>query len=164
MTDGSTYVKQGWIFLGTSRPYIHALNCKQYQPLSFDDLLKDLDNVFCGLSCLPVEYDIEVVPSVKPVQHVPIRVPIRLRAKLKEKIDEMEKQRIIDEERGPTEWISSLVAVQKPGKVRVCIGPRDLNRAIKRPKYQMPTVKEVLPKLANAKFLLFWMRRTVLIK
>ena len=39
----------------------------------------------------------------------------------------------------------------KPGKLRVCIDPRDLNRAMKRPKYQMPTVDEVLPKLARAK-------------
>ena len=46
----------------------------------------------------------------------------------------MEKQGIIVKESQPTEWISSLVAVQKPGKLRVCIDPRDLNRAIKRPK------------------------------
>ena len=63
----------------------------------------------------------------------------------------MEKEGIIIQETKPTDWISSLVAVQKPGKLRVCIEPRDLNRAIKRPKYQMPTVDEVLPKLAQAK-------------
>ena len=52
--------------------------------------------------------------------------------KVKEKIDEMEKQRIIVKETQPKEWISSLVAVQKPGKLRVCVDRRDLNRAIKR--------------------------------
>ena len=31
------------------------------------------------------------------------------------------------------------------------IDPRDLNRAIKGPRYQMPTVDEVLPKLSRAK-------------
>lgn len=51
----------------------------------------------------------------------------------------------------PTEWISNLVAVQKPVKLRVCVDLRDLNRAIKSPKYQMPTVDEVLPKLSKAK-------------
>ena len=30
-------------------------------------------------------------------------------------------------------------------KTRVCIDLRDLNRAIRRPKYQMPTVEEILP-------------------
>ena len=33
----------------------------------------------------------------------------------------------------------------------MCIDPRDMNRAIKRPKYQIPTVDEVLPKLSKAK-------------
>ena len=46
---------------------------------------------------------------------------------------------------------NSLVAVQKPGKLRVCKDPRDLNRGNKRPQYQMPIVDEVLPKLAKTK-------------
>ena len=48
-------------------------------------------------------------------------------------------------------WISSMVTVVKPGKLRICIDPMDLNKAIRRPKYQMPILEEVLPKLANAK-------------
>ena len=51
----------------------------------------------------------------------------------------------------PTAWISSLVTVVKPNKVRVCIDPRDLNKAIQRPKYQIPTLEEILPQLAEAK-------------
>ena len=66
------------------------------------------------------------------------------------KINEMEKQGVITQITEPTNWIS-LVAVQKPNKLRICIDPRDLNKAIKRPKYQMPTVDKVLPKLAQAK-------------
>ena len=63
----------------------------------------------------------------------------------------MERQGIIGKETKTTEWISSLVAVKKPWKLRMCIDPRDLNRAIKRPKCQMPTVDEVLPKLSREK-------------
>ena len=51
----------------------------------------------------------------------------------------------------PTPWLSSTVTIIKPGKIRICIDPRDLNKAILHLKYQMPTLKEVLPKLANAK-------------
>ena len=72
------------------------------------------------------EYHIEIDPDIRPVQHRPQRVPVSLKAKLKEKNDEMEKQGIIIHETKPTDWISSLVAVQKPGKLRVSIGPRDL--------------------------------------
>ena len=63
-----------------------------------------------------------------------------LKAKLKKKIKEMEKEGIIIQQTNPTDWISSLVTVKKPGKLRVCTDPRDLNGAIKRPNYQMPTV------------------------
>jgi len=148
--DGNTCIKQGWISLGSDK-HIHSSTCKQYEPLSCDKLMRDYDDVFTGLGCLPGEYHIEVDPDIKPVQYAPRRVPVPLKARLKEKIAEMEKHGIIVRETEPTDWISSLVAVQKPGKLRVCIDPRDLNRAIKRPKYQMPTVEEVLPKLAKAK-------------
>ena len=39
---------------------------------------------------------------------------------------------------------------RKKGKLRLCIDPKELNTAIKRPKYQIPTVDEILPKLAKA--------------
>ena len=41
---------------------------------------------------------------------------------------------VIVRQEEPTEWVNSLVVVQKPtGAVRLCIDPRDLNLAIKRP-------------------------------
>ena len=43
----------------------------------------------------------------------------------------------------PTEWVKSLVVVQKPnGSVRLCIDPRDLNAATKRSYYPMKTVDD----------------------
>ena len=46
-----------------------------------------------------------------------------------------------------------MVTVVKPDKLRICIDPKDLNRAIKHPNYQMPILDEILPTLANAKVL-----------
>ena len=96
-------------------------------------------------------YHIEVDPTVKQVQHAPRRVPVPLKSKLKAKIEDMEKKGIIKRVTEPTEWISSAVAVEKKGKLLLCIDPRELNTAIKRPQYQIPTVDEILPKLAKAK-------------
>ena len=31
----------------------------------------------------------------------------------------------------PTSWISNMVAIMKPGKLGLCIDPRDFNKAIK---------------------------------
>ena len=51
----------------------------------------------------------------------------------------------------PTDWVSSMVTVIKPNKLRICIDPKDLNRAIKRSHYPMPTIEEVAIKLSKAK-------------
>ena len=48
--------------------------------------------------------------------------------------------------------MSSLVVVEKPnGKVRLCLDPRDLNKAIQREHYPMQTVEEVVTELSGAK-------------
>ena len=45
-------IKRGWICLGPDQS-IHSLNSKQYEPLSFDKLMGDFNDVFTGLGCLP---------------------------------------------------------------------------------------------------------------
>ena len=70
---------------------------------------------------------------------------------LKHKLDQLTKQGIITPVEEPIAWISNIVTIVKPGKIRVCIDPRDLNRAIRRPKYQMPTLEGILPTLAKVK-------------
>ena len=85
------------------------------------------------------------------MQHAPRRVPVHLRDKVNEKIKEMVDREIIKKIDKPTSWISSMVAVNRAGKLRLCIDPKDLNKAIQRPKYQLPTIDEILPKLAGAK-------------
>ena len=66
---------------------------------------------------------------------------------VKEKITDLEGKGIIKKETEPTDWISRMVVVAKPNKIRICLDPKDLNKALKRPKYQMPTLDELLPKL-----------------
>ena len=43
----------------------------------------------------------------------------------------------------PTEWVSSMLVIVKPNKLRICLDPRDLNKAIRREHYQMPTVEDM---------------------
>ena len=44
-----------------------------------------------------------------------------------------------------------MVVVTTPNKIRICLDPKDLNTAVIRPKYQLPTLDELLPKLSRAK-------------
>lgn len=52
-----------------------------------------------------------------------------------------------------TDWANALVVVEKPrtGKLRICLDPRDFNKAIKRPHYPLPTIEDITPKLIGAK-------------
>ena len=52
----------------------------------------------------------------------------------------------------PTDWVSSIVLVEKGTKLRMCLDPRDLNKAIKRPHYPLPVIEDMLPDLSQAKF------------
>ena len=108
-------------------------------------------DVFTGTGCFPGECHLELEPHAKPVQHVPRRVPVPIREAVKEQLDDMEQRDIIAKVTEPTDWISSMVVVKKPNKLRICINPKDLNAAIKKPRFQMPTIDEMLPRLQNAK-------------
>ena len=51
-----------------------------------------------------------------------------------------------------TDWVNSLVTVEKPnGSIRICLDPKDLNDAIKRPHYPNKTLDDILPDLTDAK-------------
>ena len=53
----------------------------------------------------------------------------------------------------PTDWVSSLVTVMKPnGKIRWCLDPKDLNKAIKREYYSLPTAGEIFVEIQNPTF------------
>ncbi|UYV73986.1 K02A2.6-like [Cordylochernes scorpioides] len=63
----------------------------------------------------------------------------------------MEKKNIIAKVDYPTDWISNLVLVKSTKKLRICIDPQELNVALKRAEYPIPTIEEIIPNLQNAK-------------
>ncbi|XP_077997421.1 uncharacterized protein LOC144450650 [Glandiceps talaboti] len=115
-------------------------------PLTQDKILSDYRDVFQGLGCLPGQYHLQVDQSVKPIKHQPRKVAVALKSELKKKIESLEKQKILTKVPEPTDWISSMVVVKNPGKLRI---RKDLNKALKRSHYPMPTIKDI--HLAKAK-------------
>ena len=113
--------------------------------------LDDYPELFKGLGCLPGTYHIELIDGVTPVVHSPRKIPVPQREKVVEELKRMEQLGVIVRQEEPTEWVNSLVVVQKPsGAVRLCIDPRDLNAAMKRSHYPMKTVDEVASRLQGA--------------
>lgn len=119
---------------------------------SSKDLLKTFSDVFQGLGALPGEHHIVIDDTVRPVVHAPRRVPVSLEAKLKHTLADMETKGVIRKVDEPTDWVSSLLVVEKrDGTLRLCLDPRDLNRAIKREHYRIPTCEDILAKLNGKK-------------
>ncbi|XP_061712803.1 uncharacterized protein LOC133521750 [Cydia pomonella] len=106
-----------------------------------------------GIGCLPGSYKIRVNRECKPVVHAPRKVPIPLREKLKAKLEDMERQDIIAKVEGPTDWVNSMTIVKKPnGDLRICLDPKELNQAIKREHFRLPTLDEIVSNLSGAQY------------
>ena len=96
---------------------------------------------------------IDLDPSVTPI-HAPMRhVPVAKIDKVNEELKRLCKEGIIRSVTQPTDWLSNMLIKEKPnGKLRICIDPsQTINKAIKRPKYTIPTIEERLTLLTKAK-------------
>lgn len=114
-------------------------------------MIHKYEDVFGEIGCLQGEHHISINPEAKPIVHPFRKIPISLLDKLKAELERMKQLNVIDKIEEPTDWVSSLVIVEKPnGQLRVCLDPRDLNKAIKRHHHPMPTVDEILAKLGGA--------------
>ena len=64
----------------------------------------------------------------------------------------MVEQDIIAPVTTPTPWVSFLVVVpKKDGKIKLCLDPKDLNQAIQREHYPLPTMEDIVTHLHGAK-------------
>ena len=121
------------------------------KPLTKDEVLTSYADVFKGLGKLPGNYHIAMDHQVQPVQNNPRRVPVPVRKSLEDKLRELTEQGILEKVTVPTPWISNMVVVQKPNKLRVCLDPNKLNTAIQRNHYPTPTLEDMVPKLSKAR-------------
>lgn len=82
------------------------------------------------------------------------RVLFALREKLRSELDSMEQSDVITKVSTPTQWVNSIVIVEKSlsGKLRICLDPQESNKAILRPHYPMRTLDDILPHLSGAKY------------
>ena len=71
---------------------------------------------------------------------------------MKKALSDMENDDVIRKVDEPTDWVTSIVIVEKPNKkLRICLDPRNLNSAIKREHFQLPTIEEITSRMSGAK-------------
>jgi len=116
------------------------------------DILTEYADLFDGVGLLEGDVHLEIDPTVPPVQMPLRRIPIGVRDKVAAELQRLEADGIITPVTEPSSWISALLAVAKPdNRIRICIDPKPLNKALKRAQYRMPVIDDVLPQLAGAK-------------
>ena len=120
-------------------------------PTTKEYILHEYVDVFKGVGTLQGRpYHIKLKDSYKPVQHPPISVSLGMQSA---ELDRLVKEGIITEVHKHTEWINSIVPVMKEdGSLRLCLDPKDLNKAIKRNQWYARTLDDILPELAQSKY------------
>ena len=131
---------------------VHVVQTPSEIGLSEEEIRTKYADVFQGLGELGEPLHLEVDEMITPVQIPPRRIPEALKVPLKDHLAELEQQGVIEKVTQATEWVSAIVVNKKSnGKIRLCLDPQPLNKALKRCHYPIPTIEEVLPDLSNAK-------------
>ncbi|XP_061170401.1 uncharacterized protein K02A2.6-like [Saccostrea echinata] len=155
------YALQFYVVPGKVDPILGLPSCKEMNILKLietvnefrtaEEIIRDFSDVFDRIGCMRGRHRIHVDKNVPPVVHAPRKVSYKMRDRLKEELERMESLNVIERVNEPSEWVNSLVIVEKPNRVRICLDPRDLNEAIKREHYPMKTVDDITHQLAGAK-------------
>ena len=140
--------------------HLIEMNCevtrKQHTRIaSTSDLVSAYPDRFAGIGNFKGSFHITVDRTVTPIVHAARRCSIQLHDEVKAELDSMEQLGVISKVTVPTDWVSSLIYSRKSNnKLRICLDPKDLNTAIKRPHYKTPTMDEITHKLAGSKVFL----------
>ena len=109
------------------------------------------DNIDQEIGRFEGVYSFKLKEGYKPTIMPSRRTPIAIRDKEKEELDRLTKLKVITPIQEPTEWVSQTVVVKKPsGKIRICLDPQELNKALIRERYVLPTLDDTLHELTQS--------------
>lgn len=126
-----------------------------------EKILNEFAEIFEGDGKLEGAVHLEIDANIKPVQEHPRRIPITVRNELAELLEDLEKRGIVKKVNKHTDWTSNCLIVRRNGKIRLCMDPFELNKALKRSNFQIPTIEEILPDLTDYVRCKKWLLATV---
>ena len=138
--------------------HVHTVESEDPAQLRTHEVITDKEQLislfpeqFTGIGSLPGKAHLDVDPAITPVIHKQRRCPIHVKDDLKKELDAMEKLDVIAPVEKATDWVSSLTVARKPsGKLRVCLDPTDLNKALRRPQHRIITPEEITYQMLGA--------------
>ena len=124
-----------------------------------EHIMAQFPDVFQGVGKFPGEpYRIRLDPQVSPKQTPCRPVPVHLKQAFKAEIDKMLEAGVLKPIQEATPWINSFVLVEGNDqhgqhKLRICLDPTKLNKAIVREPYHFKTLEDIAHLLADATIL-----------
>lgn len=150
-----------YVICGEQEPLLgkHAIDAlkliKWIGLVDLKDLEKGYPSLFGDIGAVKGEcYKIEIDDGVRPFAiNAPRRVPLNLKSKVRAELDRLESLGVIEKIDKPTPWVAGMVVVpKKNGEVRICVDYQSLNKAVRRERWILPAVDEILNQLSGAKF------------
>ncbi len=127
---------------------VHEDEFERVASLKLDDHAEVFSD---SLGTLPGEHTLRLDDSIRPTMMPDRRVPISVRPKLKAELEHLVSLGVLAPVDEPTPWISQLVITQKKsGAIRVCIDPKELNKALLREHYTLPILEDTLHELSSS--------------
>ena len=116
-----------------------------------DTNFKDLFDGIGKIRCNPC--DIKLKPDYEAVVVPCRRVAFGLIDPLKIELEKMLRDGIICKQTEPSEFVNPIVLVRKPDNtIRVCLDPQNLNSAIMREHFGMPTFEEITANMGRSEY------------
>lgn len=118
--------------------------------LTPEALIKEYHDVFTGNGSLK---PVKIILTENAVPHISSarKLPIALQEPVRQELEIMVEEGVIQRVNEPTDWVNNFHAINKNGKLRIVLDPRQLNKCIKRAHFQIPTIDELLFKLSGCK-------------
>jgi len=116
-------------------------------------IVDGFDKITTGVGKLNnVQMELDIDPAIKPVIQGLRAVPYHQEKLVDKEIERLLKEDIIEPIKSPTTWCSPLHVVHKDnGEIRLCVDLRKANTAIKRRRYPIPTLEDILNQVKDAK-------------
>ena len=96
-------------------------------------IIKMYPNLLKGPGKMESEHHIKLKGDILPKMHPPRKIRASIQEKSQEELDNMEKTGVTRKIEEPTEWVNSMVVVEKPSEGLIfCLDRRNLNKSIRK--------------------------------
>lgn len=76
-----------------------------------------------------------------------------MKEKVRNELKKLTDCKIFEKVEQPTPWVNKMITVEKSnGQIRISLDPQDLNKAIVKQYYSIPTLSELQARIGNAKY------------